>query len=159
MYCQSENEMSHQRHVCYATVTKVFIFWTYLRKPVLRNESKSHGKWKINWSCLTSVKVSSPSKLSLCEGVLLRECLCWYRSFGRCSCGCARIRSLWWLLLAWWKKPFQLQMQFKDLLGQICILFYMTLKMIWFWGEDSIKRKHLLSSWDKQLLSLAGNSW
>lgn len=136
MYCQSWNAMFHQRHVCHGTVSKVFILCNYLRKAVSHNGSKSCGKWKINWISLTSMNVSSPTKLSLCGGVLLGECLCWYRSFGRWSCGCARIRSLWWLLLAWWKKPLQLQLQFKDLLGQICLLFCMTLKIIWFWGEN-----------------------
>lgn len=128
--------MSHQRHVCCGAMTKVFIFWTYLRKPVLHNGSKSCRKLKINWHSLTSIKVLSPSKLSLCGGMSLGEYLCWYESFGRWSCGCARIRSLWWLLWSWWKKALQLQLQFKDLLGQICLLFCMTLEIIWFWGKN-----------------------
>lgn len=126
--------MSYQRHVCCGAMTKVFIFWTYLRKPVLHDGSKSCRKLEINWHSLTSIKVLSPSKLSLCGGVSLGKYLCWYESFGRWSCGCARIRWLWWLLKAWWKKALQLQL--KDLLGQICLLFCMTLKIIWFWGKN-----------------------
>lgn len=128
--------MSHQRHVCCGAMTKVFIFWTYLRKLVLHNGSKSCRKLKINWCSLTSINVLSPSKLSLCGGVSLGEYLCWYKSFGSWTCGCARIRSLWWLLQAWWKKALQVQLQIKDLLRQICLLFFMTLKIIWFWGKN-----------------------